>query len=351
MKLNPSLSGEQNILNLINLNSRITLQLAEIALGAPVADAPPQGKTSNTKMAVAVTSDSFATALDVHYRRANLNALYPSETFTPVEITNTSTYAQNKTAIALKYHLATTDFEYTGSLPTEQQTSNITITAVAGSILYMGSRVIAVKNTSADTRIFALDVASLAHGVTAIPNVVTGVNGTITAPAMVSDVEKRNGRNTISFLSTGRIDFPATQFVPSIKTGDFTIEFWLKTSTAASNCIFTGQLSTTSYLWHMQFYLGNFVFYFGAVNIFSVADDYNATVWKHYAVSRSGNTWRLFINGVLKGTVTNAGAAGAGMTGTGFALGTTGAAGKWAGWIDNFNIHPSAKYAADFTPT
>lgn len=75
-----------------------------------------------------------------------------------------------------------------------------------------------------------------------------------------------------------------------------------------------------------------------------------ATTWTHIAFVRNGTSWKLFVNGVSQGTVTESGALGPGDQ---LCIGREqnfGPAHDWYGYIDEFRVRTGAKYSADFTP-
>lgn len=78
---------------------------------------------------------------------------------------------------------------------------------------------------------------------------------------------------------------------------------------------------------------------------------YALNTWYHVAVSRSGNTFRLFINGVLESTATSTAAMDFSVSGTRIgANGWDGAMGHFAGKIDELRASKVAHYISNFTP-
>lgn len=74
----------------------------------------------------------------------------------------------------------------------------------------------------------------------------------------------------------------------------------------------------------------------------------NDSAWHHYAVTRSGNTWRLFIDGVLQQTITSSVSLDNNTPST-FNIGTESSS-FWAGYIDDLRITKGvARYTASFT--
>jgi hypothetical protein len=138
-------------------------------------------------------------------------------------------------------------------------------------------------------------------------------------------------------------------------TGDFTVEFWVNVSTYRT---------TPGGFYDCFLALGNFADspYFritpsGTAQAGLVANSLDGTTvfrtntWYHYAVSRSGTTARLFINGVLEATVTNSSNL---ANGTAVYVGTS----QWAvanetmtGLLSGLRIlKGTALYTSNFTP-
>jgi hypothetical protein len=131
-------------------------------------------------------------------------------------------------------------------------------------------------------------------------------------------------------------------------TGDFTVEAWVYPNAA---------YTTYNYIWAtgandgLVVYVSSGVLYVRAYNVIdllasSVAPALNA--WSHVAVTRSGTTLRIFVNGVQTGTTTNSNnfATGSGLVGND---GTNAA--PWYGYISNLRVvKGTAVYTAAFTP-
>jgi hypothetical protein len=132
-------------------------------------------------------------------------------------------------------------------------------------------------------------------------------------------------------------------------TGDFTVEFWLKSTDTAGNLI-TETDSSTNY-WATLLFGGSFYWQksYNASNLYSLSAsailDGN---WHHVAASRTGTSHRLFFDGVQQGaTVTDS---------TDYSHASvltigTGANGSYAGWLDDIRITKGvARYTSNFTP-
>ena len=72
--------------------------------------------------------------------------------------------------------------------------------------------------------------------------------------------------------------------------------------------------------------------------------------WYHYAVTRSGNTFRMFINGVLEDTQTSTGSLNIGLGGFRSGWSFDGGNGYFNGYIQDMRITRGlARYTSNFT--
>ena len=148
-------------------------------------------------------------------------------------------------------------------------------------------------------------------------------------------------------------------------TGDFTIEAFIRlnalptsnsfsTSAGGYQSIFgTGPNSSTN---GSDFYIGTTNIYFTTPNnsnvIINTAHGFSANTWYHVALTRQGTTFRLFIDGTLKQTVTSSNSF---YTGEKWGIATSEGIGYYQGswlngYISNFRIvNGTAVYTASFT--
>ena len=165
--------------------------------------------------------------------------------------------------------------------------------------------------------------------------------------AQISTTQSKFGGSSISFDGTGDyLTFPASQNWV-FGTGDFTIEFWLYANSLASTAVLVECRNNT---------VGIVIFYdSGAlrVNFNSVGGtlitggSLSTATWHHIALSRSGSSTRLFINGTQSGsTATDT---------NNYSNNTLVIAASYLftqtlnGYIDDLRISKYARYTANFT--
>ena len=107
----------------------------------------------------------------------------------------------------------------------------------------------------------------------------------------------------LNLASTSNLDFG---------TGDFTVEAWINyaDNTNYYTAVGTGNYTTTATNMYVlrQTNSGQIQFFYGnaaSQNFLTGTTTIVANTWNHIAVSRSGTTMRIFLNGVLENTVTS----------------------------------------------
>jgi hypothetical protein len=146
-------------------------------------------------------------------------------------------------------------------------------------------------------------------------------------------------------------------------TGDFTLEFWMRPISRATNfpvviqnrAFQAGCIQITDRHNYntskLQVWVVN---YSNADPMFVSTTTIANNTWYHIAVSRSGSSWRLFVNGTQEGsTVTYSGDATVGANNFA-AIGndaTNTSVTQWNGYIDEVRWSKTARYTSNFTPS
>jgi hypothetical protein len=188
--------------------------------------------------------------------------------------------------------------------------------------------------------------------------------------AQVSTAQKKFGTGSMYFDGSGDyLQMPATQNV-AFSTGDFTIEFWaysgdvsgstqrshLQTSTTAGgfstsyNTGITFFQGATAALGQLNGGLAVALGTGGSYSVVGGSSVLTANTWQHIALTRSGNSVRLFADGVQVGsTLTYTSSIDATNMVIGGAYQTTYF--LYLGYIDDLRITKGyARYTANFTP-
>lgn len=187
-----------------------------------------------------------------------------------------------------------------------------------------------------------------------------GVTYTASGNAAVVATDPRFGAGCIQLDGDG--DWVATNTVAALGLGtaDFTIELWAKHTTTGEDWIIDfraqggGANQDRPHLalannGTLQYWIGT------QLMITSSQSRPTANVWHHYAVARQGATTRLFVDGTLVGSTTNA-RQGVNMgTSARFILGTVGdspgaATTEFVGFMDEVRVtRGTALYTANFS--
>lgn len=180
-----------------------------------------------------------------------------------------------------------------------------------------------------------------------------------------SELQSKYGSSSIYFPgnTSSYLQVPAgANSMLDLGSSDFTIEFWFYTTLATRMALtayssdysfgidyhYNGTRNINIYAssnggsWNMIHADG------GGSGIGTISTNLNA--WNHVAVTRQGDTFRSFVNGVLDRTITVAGSIY--TTGRGFRLGLWGTGTMpFNGFIDDLRINKGvARYTSSFTP-
>jgi hypothetical protein len=194
-------------------------------------------------------------------------------------------------------------------------------------------------------------------------------NGAIFDNAMINDLEtvgnaqistsvKKFGTGSLAFDGNDYLLAPTTPNM-NFGSGDFTIEAWVyRTSESGtpSNIFQKGITTSSNFQLNLSINPSNQLFSYYSTDgssitaIGTTSTTIALTTWTHVAVSRSGSTWRYFINGTLQNTTT---ASVTLFTGTGLVSVGANPEGNsgFYGYIDDLRVTKGyARYTATFTP-
>ena len=190
-------------------------------------------------------------------------------------------------------------------------------------------------------------------------------NATVTfnGNASISTAQSKFGGSSLYLDGTGDyLTIADTYWNSAISSGDFTIEFWVRLSSTAYQQIFGTRNGNNG--WNIVHYgAGNensqFLFYFRDSAGWQYVNLGHGTrttpaqnTWYHVAVTRSGSTWKLFLNGTVEDTVTNANSIVDGASnGLGIGSRDPHASDSYVtGYLDDIRITPGiARYTSNFT--
>ena len=171
--------------------------------------------------------------------------------------------------------------------------------------------------------------------------------------SQISTAQSKFYGSSILFDGTG--DYltvtPTTDLV--FDAGAFTVEFWfyansLSATLYASFIGFNAGISTSAWGAYVR---SNGVFMYGSAGTLTGGGTVSTSTWHHYAATRSGNTLRVFLNGVQQASATVTGNYISG--GSEFRVGDDNDATNPAfnGYINDLRITKGvARYTANFTP-
>ena len=188
---------------------------------------------------------------------------------------------------------------------------------------------------------------------------------TVGGTAAASNTE-RKFTSSSAIVYDGNSDYleiPANDFF-NFGTDDFTMETWVYAVATGNNypafmSSVTGwsaganghRFDNTGYANKFGFYVNGFSGRAGGNPFMHTTNNFNHDTWYHYAVTRSGSTFRMFIDGVLEDTQTSAGSLNIALGGFRSGWSFDGANGYFNGYIQDMRITRGvARYTATFTP-
>jgi len=168
--------------------------------------------------------------------------------------------------------------------------------------------------------------------------------------AQVSTSVVKYGTGSMAFDGSGDylVSRASTNNLYAFGTGDFTIEFWLYLNSTGQQIIWDGRPGSTT---PTIYYFNSALRYYTNAADQIVGSSLATGQWYHIAISRSGTSTRMFINGTQSGSTysdsTN-------YTTSTPIIGADANSGSFNnnlnGYIDDFRITRAARYLTTFTP-
>ena len=177
--------------------------------------------------------------------------------------------------------------------------------------------------------------------------------------AKLSTAVSKFGGSSMSFDGTGDylISSPNAQVLNAFGTGDFTVEFWMNSISFANadnvKIVFDCRPLSTDGLYPCIYFFSGQIRYFVSSADRITGSTLNTGQWYHVALSRSGSSTKLFVDGTQVGstyTDTNNYLCGANrpiIASRGYTLGDN----NYNGYVDDLRITKGyARYTSNFTP-
>ena len=180
--------------------------------------------------------------------------------------------------------------------------------------------------------------------------------------AQISTTQSKWGGSSIYFDGTGDWLVTPNKNELNLSGSNFTIEAWVYTTSTAQQCVIGSVKNsdgTGSYMFNLNYNSAKLRFFCRYAN--GTVLDYTAdsgtfptNAWTHIAVTRSGSSLRMFINGSQVGTTnsTFTGTSAIDSAITNYRIGsTTDDVLNFVGYIDDLRVTKGvARYTANFTP-
>lgn len=318
MKIIQSDTADKHLKRLVNTRARQPYADGDLQVSSVTAQTPGAGNgNKNTRLVVAAKSGGKAQGTGTFdYNRIALAAMNP---LVPAKVNSTN--ADSNTTIAdkiLKQFGIPADqvtIVPPASPPPTGRSRNYTVSPKSDSILFApGDRIISVQNVSGaavkvpDNYSFYLSGDGPAEGSQAFENLVDATPLTVTGNTKYTQTQKKYGSGSIYFDGTGDYLTIPRASVGSILTGDFTIEMWAYPQALTGlRAIFAqwSQVNQASEGFIVMLNADKVVLYFASASLLTSTVGVTANAWNHIAITRQGNVFRIFINGMPAGSVTS----------------------------------------------
>ena len=186
------------------------------------------------------------------------------------------------------------------------------------------------------------------HGSTTITDFIGGT-WTASGGPTISTTQSKWGGSSVRMTGAGTVTGPnpATAF----GTNNFCMEFWAWAD--SGNIVSRSLYSTGTGAGQFELWINSngALALYGDSGALSITGGTNnlvvADAWNHVALTRNGNVWTIWFNGVSQGSLTLS----ITMSSTvAWGLGTAGTLGAWVGYFDDFRVTVGdARYTANFT--
>ena len=175
-------------------------------------------------------------------------------------------------------------------------------------------------------------------------------NLTLYGNAKLSTTQAKFGDTSIYFDGTGDYAYVYPKYF-TFGTGDFTVEFQVYFNSTALQSILSFLSADDTVAPHFYYHNSIINFYVGDVGVPIASGTINTGQWYHVALSRSGTSSKLFIDGTQAGNTysdSNNYVAGPLSLGT-YKWPTPSTANMLNGYIDEVRISETARYTSNFT--
>jgi hypothetical protein len=170
--------------------------------------------------------------------------------------------------------------------------------------------------------------------------------------AQISTAQSKWGGSSMAFDGSGDYVIEPTSLNYGYGTGDFTIEFWLYLNSTGLQTIIS-QLSSNPQVKPHIYYSSGVKLYVNGADVIT-GGTLTVSTWNHIAVSKSGSSTKLFINGTQSGstyTDTNNYGTTSPLIIADYGFPTPTGANQLNGYINDLRITKGyARYTANFTP-
>jgi len=223
-----------------------------------------------------------------------------------------------------------------------------------------------ITNTAVYTSAFTPNTAPLT-AISGTSLLLSTINGAIFDNAMMNNLETvgnaqistsvvKYGTGSLAFDGTGDylVSNPATTNLYAFGTGDFTIEFWVYiNNVSGTQVIYDCRPASGEGLYPTIYTSGGVLAYYTNSDNRITGSSLSANTWYHIAVSRSGSSTKMFVNGTQTGSTYTDSNNYINTAGRPFIGGNANTVGSNSlnGYIDDLRITKGyARYTATFTP-